>query len=700
MRSRPADISWLLLAAFAITIAAATLLLYADRNLFDSGRFADRAAVALDDPAVRQQISDELTQAIVRSNPDAIAIEPVIQGIASGVVGSAPFRALVRGAAFQSHAAVFGGERDALVLALADGVLLVAQALRRLDPGAAARIPQDVTVSLVSLSEATGGGVLTDVARAAERAGSLGWLALAVALACAALAIALAADRRRAARNAGLSLAATGALLAVGLTVARSVVAVQAPGDEDALRAIWDVLLGDLLTLQISLVLTGLVLASVAESVLRPVGLPGRLRALATLAARRPQRPWLRALRAAGLVLAGTLILLDPLGALRLAGIALGLLVLTSGVDELLRVSARDRPATAAPTGGQRGPGRRRAAVAAALVAAALATPVLVTAGAEGPAPAVAADERCNGARELCERRIDEIALPATHNAESAPQAGFLFPNQDSPIAAQLEGGIRALLIDTHMGIRTARGVFTVLAEGGKSRGKIEQTIGPEATATAERLRDRIGTPTGAARPWLCHGFCELGAIDAVATLAAIDAFLVAHPREVLVIVIEDQITPEQTTGLFADSGLLGRVWKGAIAPLPTLAAMIERDERVLVFGEEETAGPSWYHQLFDHAVETPFDSPTQAALLGPRGCGPNRGSPGAPLGLLNHWVARTPPRPRDAERVNDADVIARHARGCAQALGGEANLLAVDFWGRGDVVAAAAQLNGVPAAR
>ncbi|MDP2713144.1 MAG: hypothetical protein Q8O56_18180 [Solirubrobacteraceae bacterium] len=700
MRSRSALISRVLVAAFAITIVGSQLLLYADRNVFDSARFADHAAVALDDGAVRQQVAQALTREIVRADPDAIVVEPLIQAVATGVVGSTPFRALVRNGVLRTHSAVFDDEQDALVVTVADGALLVVQALRQLNPGAARSLPDDVDVALLSVSDATGGQLLTGAAQTAEAVRSAGWILLAAALAFAILAIVSSPDRRRTVRTIGFTLAGAGLALVVALQIARGLVTGQAPseGGEAALRAVWDAYLGDFVALQISVVIAGLVLASVAESVLRPVGLAPRLRQLGAMLSRRPEHTWARAVRAGGLTLGGVLIIFDPLSALRLVALAAGLVVLSAGVDELLRLTARPRPAEqpVEQPERQRAPARpswRRLAVAAGLAVGALSLPAIVVASTDGPSGTTEA-VACNGAPELCDKRLDEVVVAATHNSMSSPQSGFLFPDQDSPIPAQLRGGIRGLLIDTHMGIRTSRGVFTMLAEGGKSRAKIEQAVGPAATATAKRLRDRSGTPDGAPRAWLCHGFCELGAIDAVTALKQVKEFLVAHPHEVLVISIEDQISPAATVDVFRRSGLLDRVWKGAIEPLPTLRAMIDRDERVLVFGEEDTAGVPWYHQQFDAMVETPYDIPSAKELLDARGCRPGRGTPGAPLGLLNHWVARTPPRPSVARTVNDAAAVARRARDCATALGGEVNVIAVDFWGEGDVVGAADRLN------
>ena len=55
--------------------------------------------------------------------------------------------------------------------------------------------------------------------------------------------------------------------------------------------------------------------------------------------------------------------------------------------------------------------------------------------------------------------------------------------------------------------------------------------------------------------------------------------------------------------------------------PVPTLGEMVDRDERVLVFGEEETAGVPWYHDQFTYVRDTPYDLPSAEAVLSPRGC-------------------------------------------------------------------------------
>ena len=47
---------------------------------------------------------------------------------------------------------------------------------------------------------------------------------------------------------------------------------------------------------------------------------------------------------------------------------------------------------------------------------------------------------RCNGTRALCDRRLDEVVFPATHNSFGASeQAGWRFANQRYGIARQLD---------------------------------------------------------------------------------------------------------------------------------------------------------------------------------------------------------------------------------------------------------------------
>ena len=126
----------------------------------------------------------------------------------------------------------------------------------------------------------------------------------------------------------------------------------------------------------------------------------------------------------------------------------------------------------------------------------------------------------CNGSARLCDRAVDEVVFPATHNAMSSSASGSLFPNQDVGIADQLGAGIRGLLIDTHYGVGSPRGVATKFTAQTRKIATVVDKVGPTFIATADRLRAAIGLDaSGSPSVYLCHAFCELGATPLVDTL-------------------------------------------------------------------------------------------------------------------------------------------------------------------------------------
>ena len=57
---------------------------------------------------------------------------------------------------------------------------------------------------------------------------------------------------------------------------------------------------------------------------------------------------------------------------------------------------------------------------------------------------------QCNGSIDLCDKRFDEVAYLTTHNAFNSRQDSFIFPNHNTNIEAQLNSGVRALMIDVY----------------------------------------------------------------------------------------------------------------------------------------------------------------------------------------------------------------------------------------------------------
>ena len=211
----------------------------------------------------------------------------------------------------------------------------------------------------------------------------------------------------------------------------------------------------------------------------------------------------------------------------------------------------------------------------------------------------------CNGAVALCDRPFDQVVLPGTHNANSALSEGYslINANHRDGIGPQLEFGVRAMLIDVTM------------HEG-------------ETT--------------------LCHGPCSLGSQPHIEALAVIRAFMEAHPREVLMIIYQDDISAEAMEADFEESGLAALVYTHQPgASWPTLQQMIDDGTRLVVTAESGGPPPAWYH----HAWALVWDTPYSFMSADEFSCELNRGNTDNPLFLINHWVNNELDLPSEGER-------------------------------------------------
>src|SRR5262249_50751473 len=161
--------------------------------------------------------------------------------------------------------------------------------------------------------------------------------------------------------------------------------------------------------------------------------------------------------------------------AVSLAIVALGGLVAFAGLREIFEVLL---PASTAGETEAASDAMRTAGLGAGIVVGVAAVLVVAIAwwGRPPPAPVPAVTDACNGAPELCGRRLDEVVFPATHNSMSAADIpDWLFPQQERGIAGQLEDGVRGLLFDVHYGIPVEGRVKTDLDREGTSREKFEK---------------------------------------------------------------------------------------------------------------------------------------------------------------------------------------------------------------------------------
>lgn len=698
------------LVSTAVLLFLGTITFYANRVIFDSGRFATRATSALQDDSVKTLVGQRVAEQVATAVPDSAAVQPLIEAVASTIVGSSPFQALFRRAAYDFHGALLHANRSAITLVVADAGLLISNALTKLQPKLAAQIPKGVTAKLLSLSNGFPQLTLVDLGRLSDYSYIAAPVLLLLAVLAVGLAFLFAPLRRSALRHLGIALITVGLILAVGYEVARIIVQSQFAVDwRSAVGSVWGAFFGDLRAWGLAMAAAGAVITAFGESLLRPGELHSLTHRIWRFFVSPPPTLRLRIVRAVLLMGIGLAAIFSYSTVLEIALFFGGTYLIFIGSRELMRLTValyRDVPALEDElvTRLQRVRNSRLVRASAVssvgvLAIGSVALTVFLTQASSQPPLKITA---CNGFAQLCDKPISEVVFPATHNSMSAlHQPGWLFPNQSNSIPNQLNAGIRGLLIDTHYGIPTPRGVASLLAPGSKSRLKFSEQVNEAFVMAAERLRSHLGYK-GGGKPevYFCHGYCELGATPAITGFRNIRDFLIANPYEVLLISIEDDTSPADTTKVIKASGLLEFVYKGPLGPgnFPTLRELITMNQRVIIMSENHTNKRfPWYRAQFELFQETPYEFKSVTALQGPKSCVANRGGSKPPLFLVNNWVDSTPaPRQSNAKIVNSYDRLLNRVRLCERIRKRVPNLIAVDFYLQGDLLKVANTLNGV----
>ncbi len=689
----------ILVALVTVLAVLALVLSYAGRAVLRSGPFADRATAALRDSAVQAAVADHLTGAVVGAHADLAAIRPLVRGVAGAIVSSGAFAAVFHRAVLNAHAAVVSRHRSRAVVDAADAAVLIQGVLQHLAPGAAATAGAERAVALFDVRPPR---VVDDLVRVACSVYSIAWALALTAILLAALALWSSGDRGRCVWQLGVALTVGGLLVVALYVLGTAVIEQTAPaGRGSAAAGVWRALAGGLRAQALWFAGAGAVVAGAAW-MWRRGGVGAGLKHEPT--------------RSLVIAAVGAVVLLEPGAAVGIVAVGAGLLALGTGVAGFLRwmtgpgaararspVPEAGEPDSEPGHAGDSADARRRLWPAAVAVGAVIVALVVIASGGGDEAPA-ATPLTCEGSALLCGRHLDDVALPATHNSfASVTIPTFLFGQQDGTIAAQLAFGIRGFLIDTYYGFAAGDRVRTDTASLPK-RTVAVQELGEPAVKAAEGIRKRLASgPAGARGIYLCHGFCELGAVPLASALADLRSFLIANPGEVVVIINQDEgPTPDDIAAAFERAGLSDLIYRGPLGPFPTLRQMIDSGQRLVVMAENDAGNVPWYHLAYRSALqETPFRFRTTAALTDaaklPDSCTSNRGPASAPLFLLNHWIDTTPvPRASNAAVVNAHDVLLRRAETCRRLRHRLPNLIAVDFFRRGDVVGVARTLNGL----
>jgi hypothetical protein len=198
---------------------------------------------------------------------------------------------------------------------------------------------------------------------------------------------------------------------------------------------------------------------------------------------------------------------------------------------------------------------------------------------------------------------------------------------------------------------------------------------------------------------------CELGATPLLTAFRAVHRHLRANPREVLLFINEDHVRPDDYAAVVRASRLIDEVYRGSATRWPTLATMIARDQRVVMLAENDSGTVPWYHVGYDGVLqETPYSWPTTADLTDranlPASCRPFRGGTRGRLFLLNHWVSTGVPQRANAQIVNAYRPLLARARTCRRLRSRQPTIVAIDFFGIGNLLAVVDRLNAIPTHR
>ncbi|MCH2233994.1 MAG: phosphatidylinositol-specific phospholipase C domain-containing protein [Crocinitomicaceae bacterium] len=259
---------------------------------------------------------------------------------------------------------------------------------------------------------------------------------------------------------------------------------------------------------------------------------------------------------------------------------------------------------------------------------------------------------QCNGFAPLCSKKYNEVAYLTTHNAFANTATGFTLPNHHTSITEQLNGGVRALMLDLY----DVGGVVTVY-----------------------------------------HGITITGTAPFTSNLNEIKDFLDANPNEIVTIILESYVTPDAIEADLTAVGLMPYLFEKGSDPWPALQEMIDDGRRLVIFSDKDEASPSqgWHHYLWDHAVETDFSY----ADVSEFSCDLNRGDVSNELFILNHFVTDATlgvAAEAQAEIANANPFFINRCNECETLHSKMINFPTVDFFPIGDELAVVNELNNL----
>jgi hypothetical protein len=267
----------------------------------------------------------------------------------------------------------------------------------------------------------------------------------------------------------------------------------------------------------------------------------------------------------------------------------------------------------------------------------------------------------CNGEQSLCNRSYDQVRYVTTHNAMSSSMDGWVGPNQNLDVPAQLEAGVYGLMLDVHRA-------------GNKNQFDAIQV--PDADPDDS---------------FLCHSVCALGKQPLAEGLAEVREFLDNNPGAVITFILESYLSHALTAQAFDEAELTPYTYVHTGDAWPTLGQMIDAGTRLVVL-QDKAVDPAypWLMNVWSHAFETHYSALTPDDFS----CDVNRGTTSNDLFIFNHFLTDVFGAEELAEQVNYNPYLLDRIKECEAFHGAPGNFITVDFVDIGDAVSAVKTLN------
>ena len=712
---RNATLSTWLLILGGIAMFATAVVGFLNHSIVNGENFAEVVNKVRQDDAVKEQVGIEIGRGAVDARPDLVAIQPAIAAASAAVVGSPVLDPVFTPAIKSFHTALTKEGGDSAVLTLADLGSTLTTALKTFAPDAAASLPDNLNVVLADVGGQE--GLAAQIIPFISVISTLAWILPLVTLLLLIGAVWLSEQRRVTLVRLGwMLIGVSGGLLV--LVLGMNIASLFFPTDnlqDSVTRAALQSFSMPLGVRALATAVVGGLLVAGAGALLPQVDVGGNVRRAARTVLSRPKSQSWQIVRALSLLGVAGLILFFPTATAQIAALLAGVVLLAYGATELDVVAeqlrsadeARSQRATLAseeePTSAG---GRRRvpawvvptvAGLGAVGVLAALIVPQHLPQTDEVQT-AAGSDVGCNGYVELCDKPFSEVVIAASHNSMSVADGNWYLAEQPKDMVSSLDDGIRGLLVDTWYGIPASNGrAITAPRSVANAEAELRAEYGQQVVDSVQRTIDRVrsATPTGEEQPYFCHTVCELGATAMKPEMQRLNAWLEEHPRNVVVLFLQDTVTPADTDKVLRETGLADRAYVHVDGqPWPTLGQMIDQGKQVFVLMENQGGGAEfpYLHQGFDVVQDTEYTFNEASDFT----CTLKRGQPDSPMFNVNHWLASFAHLVSNAEKVNTYEALMDRVKECDQVRDRAPSMISVNWYDKGDLFQVVNELNGV----